>query len=139
AGYGGPGIGIKLGGSGDVTATHQAWRNESHPQIIGSGVAVGDHVYVPYDNGRIECLDPKTGKKVWRESGKGALWGSITLAGENAYVTDQRGKTIVFKPSPEKLDIVSVNDLGEGCNATPAISDGQIFIRTFKGLYCIGE
>lgn len=139
AGYGGPGIGIKLGGSGDVTATHQAWKNESHPQIIGSGIAVGEHVYLPYDNGRLECLDPKTGKKVWRESGKGAIWSSIVLAGENAYVTDKKGKTIVFKPSPEKLNIVSVNDLGEDCNATPAVSDGQIFIRTFKGLYCIGE
>lgn len=139
AGYGGPGIGVKLGGSGNVTATHQLWKNASHAQNIGSGIAVDGLLYFPYESGRIECLDPKTGKKIWREAAKGSIWGSIVLAGGNAYVTDQRGKTIVFKPGKEKLDVVSVNDLGEPSNSTPAVSDGQIFIRTFKGLYCIGE
>src|SRR5688572_32918898 len=34
-GYGGPGIGVKLGGSGDVTATNRVWRKASNPQSIG--------------------------------------------------------------------------------------------------------
>jgi len=40
---------------------------------------------------------------------------------------------------PEKLESIATNDLGEASNSTPAVSDGQIFIRTFKGLYCIAE
>lgn len=139
-GYNGPQLGVKLGGSGDVTSTHRVWRNPKSEQSIGSGVVVDNHVYLPYaGNNVIECMDPKTGKMLWRERAKAPFWGSIVLAGDKAYVTDQAGRTIVFKPNPEKFELVAANELGEKSNSTPAISDGQIFIRTFKGLYCIGE
>jgi outer membrane protein assembly factor BamB len=139
-GYGGPGMGVKLGGSGDVTSTHRLWRNPKNPQSIGSGVVVDGFVYMPWDGvGAIDCIDPKTGKQVWRGRTKGAAWGSIVLAGGNGYVTDKKGRTTVFKPNSEKFELVSVNELGEDSNSTPAVSDGQIFIRTFKNLYCIGE
>ena len=54
-------------------------------------------------------------------------------------MTDQKGRTVVFKPNPEKFEVIAVNELGENSNSTPAISNGEIFIRTFKGLYCIAE
>jgi outer membrane protein assembly factor BamB len=139
-GYGGPGMGVKLGGSGDVTSTNRLWRNKTSPQSIGSGVVVDGHLYMPWAGANaIDCIDPKTGKMVWRERQKAAFWGSIVMAGGKAYVTDQAGKTVVFKPAPEKFEGIAVNDLGEKSNSTPAISDGQIFIRTFKNLYCISE
>jgi len=139
-GYGGPGMGVKLGGSGDVTSTNRVWRNKSSPQSIGSGIVVDGHVYMPWAGANaIDCIDPKTGKMVWRERQKAAFWGSIVMAGGRAYVTDQQGRTVVFKPNPEKFEGIAVNELGEKSNSTPAISDGQIFIRTFKNLYCIGE
>jgi outer membrane protein assembly factor BamB len=138
-GFNGVGLGVKLGGSGDVTATHRLWRlDKKVAQSIGSGVFVGDHIYLPFENA-IDCIDPKTGAQVWRQRAPGALWGSITLIGDKAYVTDQKGKTTVFKPNPEKFELVATNDLGDGSNSTPAISNGEIFIRTFKSLYCIAE
>jgi len=140
AGYGGPQLGVKLGGSGDVTSTHQVWRIPKSQTSIGSGVVVGGHAYLPFAGANvIECIDPKTGKMVWRERQKAPFWGSIVMAGGNAYVTDQAGRTIVFKPNAEKFEGIAVNELGEKSNSTPAISDGQIFIRTFKNLYCISE
>lgn len=139
-GYGGGGLGVRLGGSGNVTSTHRVWRHEKVPQSIGSGVVVEGHVYLPYAGANvIECLDPATGKTVWREKCKAAFWGSIVMAGGHAYVTDQAGRTVVFKPNPEKFESIATNELGEKSNSTPAVSDGQIFIRTFKSLYCIGE
>ena len=42
-------------------------------------------------------------------------------------------------PGPEEFELLSSNKLGERCNSTPAVSDGEIFIRTFKNLYCIAE
>ena len=133
-------MGIKLGGSGDVTSTHRVWRNAKSQSSIGSGVVVDGHVYLPYAGANvIECVDPKTGKMLWRERQKAAFWGSIVMAGGRGYVTDQAGRTVVFKPNPEKFEGIAVNELGEKSNSTPAISDGQIFIRTFKGLYCIAE
>jgi outer membrane protein assembly factor BamB len=137
AGFGGPGFGAKLGGTGDVTKTNQLWRNEKYPQSIGSGVAVGEHVYLPFE-GFLDCIDPKTGKPSWHQR-VGAFWGSVVLAAGRLYVTDQKGTTVVFKPNPEKFELVAKNELGEKSNSTPAVSDGHIFIRTFKNLYCIGE
>jgi outer membrane protein assembly factor BamB len=140
-GYGGPGIGVKLGGSGDVTATHRAWRTDKNPQSIGSGVFVDGRIYMPYTGPNIlACIDPKTGATVWKERATGVeTWGSMTCAAGRIYVTDKKGRTVVLKPNPEKLEVLATNELGEGSNSTPAVSDGQIFIRTFKGLYCIAE
>jgi len=140
-GFGGPGIGVKLGGSGDVTQSQRVWRTDKNPENIGSGVVVDDRLYLPYKGPNvIACLDPKTGAYLWKERATGApMWGSMVYAAGRIYVTDQRGKTVVLKPNPEKLEILATNDLGESSNSTPAVSDGQIFIRTFKGLYCIAE
>ena len=139
-GYNGPSLGVKLGGSGDVTSTHRLWRHENQPQSIGSGVAVDGHFYVPMAGAnRIECLDPKTGEALWRHKTDAPFWGSIVYGAGNAYVTDQAGTTYVFKPDPKSFQLVAANRLGEKCNATPALSEGEIFIRTHRALYCIGE
>jgi outer membrane protein assembly factor BamB len=144
-GYAGPAIGFKLGGSGDITDTHRLWRVErGNPQRIGSGVIVGDHLYMANagSGGLVQCIEPKTGEVIWRDRfpGKAAdHWGAIVVADGRLYVTNQDGTTHVFLPNPEKLEVVASNSLDEHCNATPAISNGEIFIRTHKHLYCIAE
>lgn len=140
-GYGGPGVGIRLGGGkGDVTASHRLWRNERNPQSIGSGVFVDGYVYMPQaSSNRIDCIDPRTGEALWRERAGGNHWGSMVYVAGRLYVTDQKGTTAVFKPNPKKLELISSNKLGEPSNSTPAFSNGQIFIRTFRHLYCIAE
>jgi hypothetical protein len=47
--------------------------------------------------------------------------------------------TTVFRPNPEKFELLAMNDLREPSHATPAVSDGQIFLRTHTHLYCISE
>jgi outer membrane protein assembly factor BamB len=85
----------------------------------------------------MEC---QTGKIRWNERLEGGeAWGSVVMAAGRLYVTSRRGVTSVFRPDPEKLEVLAMNDLGELSNATPAISDGQIFLRTDKHLYCIVE
>ncbi|MCA9143912.1 MAG: PQQ-binding-like beta-propeller repeat protein [Planctomycetales bacterium] len=138
-GFQGPGIGMRLGGKGDLTDSHRLWRNEKNPQSIGSGVFLDGYIYRPNAGpGTIECLDPKTGEVVWTERA-GTMWGSIVFVAGRCYVTDQDGKTLVFRPNPDKYEGLATNELGEPSNSTPAISDGEIFIRTFGHLYCIGE
>ena len=58
----------------------------------------------------------------------GNYWGSIVCVGGRCYATGQDGTTTVFRPSPEKFEVLAENTLGEGSNATPAISDGDIFL-----------
>jgi len=139
-GYNGGGHAFKLGGKGDISK-NQLWYKPRNPQSIGTGVIINGFLYVPDAGpGTIRCVELQTGKEVWAERAPGGnQWGSIVLADGLAYVTGQSGTTAVFKPSPDKFELVSSNALGEHCNATPAISNGQIFIRTFKNLYCIAE
>ena len=67
----------------------------------------------------------------------GGSWGSIIFADGRLYVTNQKGNTIVFAPNPNRYEKLAVNTLGEPSNSTPAVADGQIFLRTSKALYCI--
>ena len=61
------------------------------------------------------------------------------MVGNNCYVTGQEGETIVFAANPTKFEKLAANDLEEPSNATPAISNGEIFLRTNAALYCIAE
>jgi outer membrane protein assembly factor BamB len=136
----GPAMGFKLGGKGDITETNRLWLAEKrNPNSVGTGVFVGGHVFRPNSKpGSLECLDAKTGKSLWKERARDH-WASMVLAGGNLYALSQRGTTIVFKPNSQEYEEVASNDLGESTNATPAFSDGQIFLRTEENLFCIGE
>jgi outer membrane protein assembly factor BamB len=136
----GPTVGFKLGGKGDVTATNRLWL-EKQNQRLGSGVVVDGRLYIVNAGvGTAQCMECETGKILWTERLKaGESWGSVVLAAGRIYVTSRRGVTTVFRPDPEKLDVFAMNDLGEPSNATPAISDSQIFLRTDGRLYCIAE
>jgi outer membrane protein assembly factor BamB len=145
-GFGGPAMGFKLGGRGDVTATHRLWRETGrprNPQRIGSGVMIGDVFYIANaDNeASLECREVATGRQRWevRRTSDGPHWASLVLADGRLYATGQKGVTRVFLPNPDQYEELAVNDLGEQTHATPAFSDGEIFIRTWRRLYCISE
>jgi outer membrane protein assembly factor BamB len=138
SGYGGPALAVKAGGSGDVTATRLWHRTTGNPQRIGSPVIVGDRAYILNEPGQAQCLDVHTGKDVGKkERVAGTTWGSLVAAAGRLYATDQQGDTVVLAADPG-LEVVARNALGEKSMATPAISDGEIFIRTHKHLWCIG-
>jgi hypothetical protein len=63
----------------------------------------------------------------------------MVCAGDRLYVVNQSGDTFVLRASPEEFEQISVNPLREHCNTTPAISNGEIFIRTHQALWCIRE
>jgi outer membrane protein assembly factor BamB len=136
----GPAMAFKLGGSGDVTERNRLWIDKQ-PQRIGSGIAVDGRVYTVHAGpGIAQCIECQTGKVLWSERlDAGESWGSLVLAAGRLYVTSRRGITTAFLPNPEKLEVLAMNDLGEASEATPATSDGHIFLRTNAHLYCIAE
>jgi len=140
-GYHGPALGLKLGGSGNVTETNRLWlTTKKNPQRIGSGVIIGRYLYMANEQHIAQCIEMETGNVLWeRRMPEGAIWASIVLAGDRAYVTNQSGTTLVFRPNPEKFELLAENALGEPSNSTLAISNGEIFLRTFEHLYCIAE
>ena len=136
----GPTMGFKLGGSGDVTASNRLWL-EKQPQRTGSGVVVDGRLHIVNAGpGTAQCMECQTGKVLWTERlDGGESWGSVVMAAGRLYVTSRRGVATVFRPDPEKFELLAMNDLGEPSNATPAISDDQIFLPTDRHLYRIAE
>jgi outer membrane protein assembly factor BamB len=141
AGFEGPAIGFRLGEKGDLTNSNRQWQLEKNPQNIGTGIFVDGYVYrINASPGPlVDCLDAKTGEVVWRGPRGGAAWASLVMADGLLYATNQDATTFVFKLDRSGYTEVAQNKLNEACNATPALSDGQIFIRTHEHLYCIGQ
>ena len=82
----------------------------------------------------------KTGQVVWGPQRiKPATYSaSPVLADGKIYITNEDGLTTVLKAG-DKFEVLAENDLKDYCLSSPAISDGQIFIRTTQFLYCIGK
>ena len=143
-GFLGTSIAVKTGGTGDVTASHRLWQSVRTKNRLGSGVVFGEHVYVLNSDGIAECLELTTGKSLWQERVKGSgpqgdSWSSMMLAGEHILVLNKSGDTLVLKASPT-FQLVGVNSLGnETCNASHALSNGDLFIRTHQNLWCIRD
>lgn len=141
-GFHGPDMAVRPGGKGDVTDTHKVWEGGRTANRLGSAVIKDGYMFLPTMPGMAECIDLKTGKTVWNERirGSGAkndTWTSMVLAGDRIYVVNQSADTIVLRASP-KFEILQVNPLdNEMCNSSIAASNGDIFIRTHKNLWCI--
>jgi outer membrane protein assembly factor BamB len=142
-GFNGSTVAVRAGGSGDVTDTHRLWQTPKTKQRIGSGVIADGHVYILNDPGVAECFELQTGKLVWEErlQGPGAKadnWSSLVLAEKNLYAVNQSGDGFVFNASPH-FKALSTNSLGELTRSSLAVSDGELFIRTYKNLWCVSE
>jgi outer membrane protein assembly factor BamB len=135
-----PMLALKPGGSGDVTTSHKAWSFDLGPDVP-TPISDGKLLYVVRDNGVVHALDVKTGAVVWgpERLKTGAYSASPVLAEGRLYITSENeGLTTVFAAGP-KFEILAENPLDDYCLASPAVSDGQIFIRTDKFLWAIGK
>ncbi|HEX5735868.1 MAG TPA: PQQ-binding-like beta-propeller repeat protein [Blastocatellia bacterium] len=134
-----PLLAIRAGGRGDITETHRAWAFDKGPDVP-TPVTDGKYFYVVDDKGVMWCLDAKTGQPVYgpERVKPGTYSSSPVLADGKIYITNEDGLTTVVKAGP-KFEVLAENNLNDYCLSSPAISDGQIFIRTTQHLYCIGK
>jgi outer membrane protein assembly factor BamB len=132
-------LAIKPTGSGHLSDDAIAWRTNKSPSYVPSPILCGEHFLIVSDIGVASCYHAKTGELNWtgRIGGK-HFSASLVTAGGLVYFLADEGDMKVIRPG-EKLDIVANNDLGEPCYASPAISQGQIFIRGEKHLWCVGK
>lgn len=129
-------LGIKPDGQGNVTQTHEAWRSTHHPSYVPAPVSIGEHFVVISDTGTVSCYQARDGQLLWSERLE-AEHASLVTAGNLIYCLADSGLTTVLKDGPE-FQVVAHNELGEKCFASPAISDGQLFLRSDNHLFCIG-
>jgi outer membrane protein assembly factor BamB len=134
-----PLLAFRAGGRGDITTSHLLWSTANGPDVP-TPVTDGKYFYVVNDRGVMWCLDAKTGKEIYgpERIKPGTYSSSPVLADGKIYATNEDGLTSVVKAGPT-FEVVAENPLGDYCLSSPAISDGQIFIRTSTNLYCIGK
>jgi outer membrane protein assembly factor BamB len=123
----------------DGTRARVLWQFTSGPDVP-TPVTDGTYLYVINDRGIMWCLDAKTGEPLYERQRlrPSTYTGSPVLADGRIYVTNEDGLTSVVAAGP-KFSVLAENDLGEYTLSSPAVSEGQIFIRTDKSLYAIGR
>ncbi len=134
-----PLLALRAGGRGDITKSHVLWSTANGPDVP-TPVTDGKHFYIVNDKGIMWCLDAKTGAEIYGQQRlkPGTYSSSPVLADGKIYVTNEDGLTTVVKAGPQ-FEILAENPLGDYCLSSPAISEGQIFIRTTSNLYAIGK
>jgi len=134
-----PLLALKAGGRGDITGSHVLWSTANGPDVP-TPVTDGKYFYIVNDRGIMWCLDARTGKEIYgpQRVKTGTYSSSPVLADGKIYVTNEDGVTTVVKAGPE-FEVLAENALNDYCLSSPAISGGQIFIRTAQNLYCIGK
>lgn len=131
-------LGIRPDGSGNVTDTHVAWHSTEAHCYVPSPVVVDGRLLVADDRGTVNCFRAVTGQRLWKERMGEHYSTSPIVADGLVYLTADDGVTKIVKPA-DRLEIAAENTLGEYCFASPAISEGQIFVRGEKNLYCLGQ
>ncbi len=139
SGYMGPAVAVEVDGEGGECEVKRLWEHPRNPQRIGTGVVADGYLYVVNEPGVAECIEIGTGRRMWRARLGARSWSSCVLTGDGLiYNVDQQGETFVFRARPDRFELVSRCPLSELTRASIAVSNGELFIRTYEGLWCVG-
>jgi len=132
-----PLLALKAGGRGNITATHRLWEFDKGPDVP-TPVTDGTYIYIVDDQGIVFCLDAKSGATVWgpKRMAPGIYSASPVLADGKVYATSEDGITTVLRAGRE-FEVLAENHLDGYTLSSPAISRGEIFMRTDTALFCI--
>jgi outer membrane protein assembly factor BamB len=130
-------VAIKPDGQGDVTKSNVVWQSKKGAYYVPSPVGTDSYLFTTMTTGEVHCIEIATGKILWIEK-MGTQYSSPVLANGLVYMPNDEGVITVIKPGPS-FEYVSKNYLGEKMYASPAISNGKIYIRGFQNLYCISK
>jgi outer membrane protein assembly factor BamB len=134
-------LAVRADGSGEVV-----W--EARAQCYEQSMLYFEgYVYALADGGVCYCWRAADGQEMWKQRMEDKVSASPVLAGGHIYISVESGRTFVFRPSPERLEIVAENQLGDTAYATPAFEDDRIYLRVAEGpgrqkqewLYCVGK
>lgn len=131
---------IRLGGKGDITESHLAWKNEKAIPKESSPIIVDDLLYLNDDKGVLSCFDAKTGEEIYRErlSGTGNYSASPVYASGHLFFHSENGQTTVVKPG-KTFSVAAENDIdGYGLCSFGVLDDGFL-IRTEDSIFRIGK
>ena len=123
---------------GQLEAKAIRWRLQRNIPYIPTPLLYQGVFYMVKTGGIITSLDPETGRilKVGRSpSALGEYYASPVAADGKVFLANTEGKITVLKAGAE-WDVIAVNEMGDEISATPALSDGRVYVRTRGALYC---
>ena len=133
--------GVKLGGSGDITASARLWERSDLGADCPTPVAHDGRAYVLSDRGQINCIDLKTGKDIWVAAiprASANFYSSPILAGDLLFCAREDGVVAVVKVNDTGMEVLAENAMGERLAAAPVPVRDRLLIRGVDHLYCLG-
>jgi outer membrane protein assembly factor BamB len=124
---------IKIGDQPSVL-----WENTDYLSDVPSPVATDKYLFLSTSFGLAVCYDALTGEKYWEKEFGNNVYSSPIIAEGKVYLLDMTGIMHIFKADKEYVSIGEPK-LGESSACTPAFTNGRIYIRGNKNLYCIGK
>ena len=131
---------LRAPGAGDITETHVVWKNKRGIGVVASPLFYKDRVYAVQDGGRLTAFSPKTGDLLFEQErigSDGEYYASPIAANGHIYLCSTRG-TVTVVSATDKLEVKARNNLGERIQATPAIADNKLFVRSASHLWAFG-
>ena len=133
-----PYMAIRPGGRGDVSKTHVVWESATGAPYISSLVYYDGLIYMATDVGAVSVIDAASGQRVSQQRVDGVFSASPVAGDGKVYFVSETGETIVMQAGRTPT-VLARNDIKERSVASPAISNGQIFIRTDDHVFAIGK
>ncbi len=121
----------------DLAKRSVRYKLEQSISYVPTLLAVRDRLYIVADNGVASCYSLNDGELVWRKRLSDGFWSSPVSDGRHVFCLDKNGKLFVVAAS-DTFQLVGSFDFGEPTQATPAISDGHLLVRTASKLFCFG-
>lgn len=140
-GRSGGALAVRAGGRGDVTSTRRLWKIAKGSNVPSPVLHEG-HLYWFHENlGIAWCVEAATGEVRFEErlDRAGQIYASPVLAGGRIYAVTRGGTAFVIAARPE-FELLARNELRDGgvFDASPAVADGNLLLRSDRFLYCIG-
>lgn len=135
---------VRAGGRGDVTASHVAWTGTRGTEVCTPIVHDAHLYWTNEQSGIAYCADAKTGEIAYQERlepNPGRIYASGVLVADRIYYVTRKGGIFVVEAKPQ-FRLLAHNRIASDTsqfNGTPAISRGQMFLRSDRFLYCIGR
>ena len=118
--------------------TKEIYRIDKSVPHISTPLVYHDRLFLLSDIGVLSCFDVKTGTKHWQGRVGGNYFASPVCVGGRLYCIDQNGVVVVVDAMAPQLSVLARNELGQASSATPAVTDGRMYLRTSSRLYSLG-
>lgn len=129
---------IRQGGQGDLTKTNVVWTKERSMPYVPTPLLMGKYLHIVNDAGIYSCVEPVSGDVLKTLRKGGNTYSSPVGIGDKVYLFDDTGLCTVIRNN-DSYEIVATNMLDELVQASPAISNGSLYVRSERHLWKIGK